>query len=358
MNKTAFLILFVMGLVGVTQATTSIVPFTIRGIDEQNRLTIQELFHDYYQAASGQTIVVSEANPECSEIPCHVIDAKAKGADHLIFGSIKRLGQKWIVTGTRVEVKTNTVVGFHKLDCRSLEGFDPVMKRLARALAEGKTLEEVVDIHNVTEEETDETRHRRRAGLFSSGFRYGYLFPTTKGSYLRDVSEYRWIEPVRQAQFSQIINTDWVTWMEFSRNYALEWDLHVGWGAEIGSHLSMVKLFSDRDFAPFVGGGLGINYVFAGNYSAGENKANSGPTLTAKTGLVAFRTYNFRVLFDVNYKVVLNHDTDQGIQVGMGLLWNKPRNQRRQYHNDSAGGVLKIIGGVVVAFIVIAVVAD
>jgi hypothetical protein len=193
--------------------------------------------------------------------------------------------------------------------------------------------------------------------------KFGYLFPTGKTAYQKIDYSYgtypNYYSILDTNQYKQILMTDWVNWFELPKDLALEWDLHVGWGAELGTHFSLLKLFSRSDFAPYAGGGIGLDYVFPEDYENNPDKRNSGFALNAKAGMLLFRTYSFRLMVDAGYKIVFNDDVDQGVTANLGIMWKK-----RSSGNAGGGSGnplitgLAIVGGVVVTVFVIALISN
>jgi hypothetical protein len=75
-----------------------------------------------------------------------------------------------------------------------------------------------------------------------------------------------------------------------------------------------------------------------------KDKTNSGFSLIGKSGMLLFRTYNFRVNADMGYKVVFNDDKDQGIFVNLGLLWHQQPSLRSGNQSRSAPPSLMFLG--------------
>jgi hypothetical protein len=345
--------------IGAANAAELIVPFSLSGVDSATQKTINELFVESYQSFSPSAASVPSDSLRCADRACAVSAASARGANEVVYGAARKLGGKWVVSAFRVKTADQSVVASANLDSKSIEDFEFVMRRIAEALAKGKTIEAVATIDNVTESEMDESQHRRRTGFYAFGLQCGLLFPVSKQSYLNTrLTSTGSYDPyvgmmydTTYEQLKQIVTTDFVNWFELPKNLALEWDIHSGWGAEVGTHFSLLKLFSSGDYAPFAGGGPGIEYVYAGRK---DGQRNAGFSLNARGGLLLFRTYDFRILAEAGYKVVFNQDMDQGFGINLGILW-------RKHSSGESGspvmGALAIIGAIVVGLVVIGLIS-
>jgi hypothetical protein len=159
-------------------------------------------------------------------------------------------------------------------------------------------------------------------------------------------------------QWEQILVTDWVNWFEFPNNMALEWDLRVGWRAEMGTDFTLLRFFNNSDYSPYAGLGAGLNYVFPNDTDQKTGQRNAGFSLTGRGGIMLFRTYDFRVILDGGYRVTLNSDYDQGAYANIGILWRKSSSRYRAAQVGTGTRVLAGIGGTVVVLILIGIVSS
>jgi hypothetical protein len=362
MTKTGFLLVTFISFLAIGPATAAelIVPFPLAGVDSATQKTINDLFLESYQTFSPSVTSVPSDSLRCPDKACAVSAASARGADEVVYGVARKLGSKWVVSAFRVKTADQSVLASAKLDSKSIEDFEYVMRRIAEALARKKTIEDVATIENVTETEMDDSRHRRRTGFYAFGIQCGLLFPVTKGSYVNTKTTTMVYDPLTgtyhdstyNEQLKQVVTTDLVNWFELPKNLALEWDIHSGWGAELGTHFSLLKLFSEGDYAPYLGGGPGIEYVYAGRQ---DGQRNTGFALNGRGGILLFRTYDFRVFSNATYKVVFNQDMDQSVTFNLGILWKK-----RSSEGSTGSPVLSalaIVGALVVGLVVIGLVS-
>lgn len=338
----------------VTADTLLVLPVPLAKVSPADQETINELFVDACMDYFSDFTVVAGKDTNCVLKDCALERASRAGADEVIFGKGRKLGRKWIVVVYRYRVKGEKKLASYRLDGTSVEDLEYVMRRLARALAEGLSIEKSVTIDNVTEIEMDPGRHRRRTGFHAMGLKFGLMYPLTHASYRRKKFDYSsGSNPSSTEQLPQILSTDWVNWFELPRNIALQWDIHVGWGAELGTHFSLLKLFSRGDYVPFAGAGVGLDHVFVGNSDSG--KRHSGFALSGRGGMLLFRTYDFRIHTELGGKAVFTSDLDAAAFANLGITWK--RNQRRG-STPPGVRVLSVIGGVVVGLLFFGVVMN
>ncbi|MCU0609518.1 MAG: hypothetical protein MUF22_07115, partial [Chitinispirillaceae bacterium] len=284
-------------------STVMITPLQIDQLDSTSAATINELFFEFYQVFVPGADITIDKNARCRDKTCAIDIGKNSQAQEVVYGVARKLGGKWIVSGWRINVADGALLASNRLDSKSLEDFEFVVKRMAQGLAKGKKVEETATVDNITESEMDEDQFRRREGFYAFGFKSGFLFPRNSTYYQRYENRYYYDSGYQNKpkSYSQVLNTDFVNWFELPQNLALEWDLHVGWMNEIGTHFSLLRYFSRNDFSPFVGGGIGLDYVFPDDASAVsadpnlQDKRNGGFTINGKAGMMLFRTYSFRI---------------------------------------------------------------
>jgi hypothetical protein len=324
-----------LGLLQTIWSDVLVLPFQLEQVDSITTQTINELFIESYQSFSKESVKRVENNSSCRDNSCALEAGKRHGAKEVVYGAARVLGRKWIVSGWRISTTDGSILGSNRVYAQSIEDFEFVMKRIAEGLASGKKVEETATMDNVTESEMSGDQYRHRQGSCAIGCKVGYLFPTPHThSYERYVSDYTYDyynstsgETVRTEKFGEILCTDFTTWFELPKDLAIEWDIHIGWASEIGTHFSLFKLFSRKDITPFAGGGVGLDYVFPDQVESYQgqsllDKRNGCFSFNGKVGMMFLRSYNFRIFTDIGYKVVANSDADQGATAEIGVLMN------------------------------------
>jgi hypothetical protein len=78
-------------------------------------------------------------------------------------------------------------------------------------------------------------------------------------------------------------------------------------------------LFSRKDLCPYIGAGFGFHWVSHDEDDGEEDTRGDGFELIASTGIMAFRTYNFRVLLNLDYTIAFNDFDDQAVVFTLGI---------------------------------------
>lgn len=263
-------------------------------------LLVSDLTNYGHQVLNPEAIdATAGERVECYESGCAAeVGFKAK-VERMIFGSVSRLGEKYIVQVSVVNVSTREVVWSGSLAAKSAEDLDTVVKRIAKAIAEGKKVEEGAEVGAITEQEVTQ-EVKRKETFYATGFNFIYGLP---------ISGY--------AGASGLMGGSLINWYE-TPHFAVETGLSYFWSLNAlttsgvttepsvidqGFNLSFFYLFSKEDFSPYVGGGLGPRFIEmkAGTMDYGMN---FGMTFNAGGGLALLRTYDFHILIDG--RIILN----------------------------------------------------
>lgn len=232
----------------------------------------------------------------CEDKECAAeIGFKAK-AHKVVYGTVSKLGKKYIIAAYVVEVSTHNIVFQDRIAAASAEDLDITSKRLAKAIATGKKVEKVAEVGIITEEETKEPR--RRKSFYTVGGKFGWGMPLGD-SY---------------GGVNSLISYDLIGWYEtpkfmvelllggFSSTGFNIADTTLSTVEWITPEISIFYLFSQGDFCPYAGGGMGMRYMLIEKkFLEVETAVALGINLGG--GLIAFRTYDFRILVDARYSL-------------------------------------------------------
>lgn len=329
-------ILIALGLCAALAPAKTLLYLPVTGDLEKNAdvSTVNELFKDAVQASYGGDVKSAprDSVSPCSDKECVAKLAAAAGADAAVFASVKRLGSKWIFSATLYDAGTK-LMNNQRATAVNLEDLESVTKRVSDALLQGKTVDQVASLDNITGKE-EESEPTRRRSLFNTGFSLGYLFPTGhRYAYLKDTTAFDLgCTPKSNCEerqlYSQMIRLAFLNSWEFREDMRLGMDLTWAMPNVVGGDINLHYLFSRRDFSPFVGGGLGIQYVIPLDDTTDSYKRNSGPAVSAQAGMIFFRTYDIHLVARAQYQVVFNEDVDQGMIYDVGVVYRPDRNSR------------------------------
>lgn len=256
-------------------------------------------------------------------------------AQKVVYGSISKLGGKYIISVNVVDVSSHNIVYQDRIAAASAEDLDITSKRLAKSIATGKKVEKTAEIGKITEEETKEPR--RRKNFHTIGGKFGWGFPIGSDSYggtssLMGGDFIYWYEiPNVILEFSF---GGYMTPMSTSISFAEDTteDATISVMEATYAQLSLLYLFSKEDIAPYAGGGIGMRNLLITQDNPGfyDDRTESafGMGLTVNGGVIAFRTYDFRVFLDASYSLnFANLDYFGGphhaFKIAIGLTYKK-----------------------------------
>lgn len=253
----------------------------------------QVLNPDAMDAAAGEEL-------KCYESSCAAEAGFKAKVERVIFGSVSRLGEKYMVQVSVVNVSTREVVWSGSLAAKTAEDLDIVVKRIAKAIVEGKKVEAGAEIGAITEQEiTQEVK--RKESFYATGGNFVYGFPVTGYAEAGSIMGFNWLNWYETPQFAVEFNFGYLWSLNAMATGTIPDEPSV---IDYGANVSFFYLLSKGDFSPYVGGGLGPRFIMmeAGGQGYG---ANFGMGFNAGGGLVLLRTYDFHVIIDGRFALNL-----------------------------------------------------
>lgn len=303
-----------------------------------------------------QGAVVDISDSGCTAIPCaRSLLGKSQGQQAL-WTSLLKLGSTYSISASVVGVgDSNAVV--RRSTFQAVDDLPKVMDQVLRASLENLALADAGTLDNVAQAETENEMLRRKSSAMS-GVTMGALYPVGS-SYERSITEPKpWLlgsstmDTTRYRQPRQNLVIGYSYWYEFRQNLSLDVELKGNIPSSLAFQLDVVNFFNRSDISPFVGGGLGMEYVFPDKPDP-DDKINVGPQANLQAGLMLFRTYDVRAMVRGGYQITANSDHDQGAFAEVGLLY-APSNKKS---NQEVGAWRWILGGLV-GLVVIGLAAD
>ncbi len=298
MKKSVVLLFFALVFCAAAQTSIIIYEFTATGLDAATVSAFSQLFTSELTGL-GYSCKDAPSGEMCTDAACAAAGAKAAGTQQALYGSLSKLGEKVIVS-IYVADASGATVHTDKLTSTSVEDLDVVIGRLARGMAEGKKAEEVLDKTNVTDAETAEPR--RRKNYYTIGARIGYRFPLGDSYGKEQMWQY---EAVAMYELEKLFIE--------GRGYGCSGGDAYSWGLTVGAYY----IFSPKDIAPYVGGAAGIEWAEIPFRFEGDDTWTStfddGPTVSVSGGLLAFQTYDFRLMLDLRYQAVFMGKAEEEI---------------------------------------------
>jgi TolB-like protein len=328
MNIKIFVVLlYILTLTGLVAAQESVAVFEFNsvGLDAQTTKAAMQIFKNDLDETGKFAVIPTEkmaANLSArgiTDITCYDVDRAvnyggAIGTENVIIGSFTKLGDKIIAEVKLVSVSQGNVVFTDRFSSISLEDLDTVLKRLAEAVAQRKKIDTEVGRFGVTEEEAMEPR--RKKSFITSGGSFSFGWPI--GDSYSKVST---------------IKTIWWNTRYETGNWVIDNSIGIQWGtgdeieietspgitqtvsqtqiAAFPWDIGMRYIFNrESDFAPFIGGGVGIHFIAGVSYKyenvESELDGDTAPALHAAVGVYGFQSSNFRLTFEGKYTIVFS----------------------------------------------------
>ena len=274
--------------------------FATQGVDGATAATFQQLLHG--QIASRTSGALTDLGSGCQDTDCVRAGAGKVGARVGIYGTLGRLGSKVVVTATAVDAQSGQALRSETISVDRIEDLDDAADRMAEALVTGKRVEKTGELGTITHEEAKapvrkDTRFGVTLGLEgilpAHGFADGVVGAGT-GLGL-------WLESM-----------DFV----IEPRIGVRTDLGAGdrdW-THVPLEITLSYLLSRSDFAPLLGGGLGVAYVHEElpvERRDGSTLVTTGTRVIedsifafdvyARAGLLMLRTYDASAVLTVDY---------------------------------------------------------
>jgi hypothetical protein len=283
------------------------------GVDVENstKETVYRLLtSEISQLKKYDLVPESEISPlvgerGCLDAACAIEIGRQVHASKVVFGSLNKLGEKIIFQYNLADVIAGQTLLSDDLSAVRVEDLDQVTKRVAASIVQQTPAEKTVEVGLVTEQESQEPRERKANS--SVGIAFGYLYPS-KG--------YNDLDPIFVWDFRSLYEM---------RHVAVDAVLGIRKGFAL--NVGCLYLMSLRDFSPFAGAGIGFHnvdheYKYGDTYSHDnrDEKGSDGFEFLFKAGIMAFRTYDFRVIVTGEYSITLNDYDDHAAVVTIGVM--------------------------------------
>jgi len=138
--------------------------------------------------------------------------------------------------------------------------------------------------------------------LYTYGLRIGYMFPTNN-SYGNPSDPLATFDGFGWYETSNFI-IEMLAGTSSKDSYS---DLH--------TDFSFIWPILGIDFAPYIGGGLGLHMVST------PSESNDGLALNINGGLIGLRTYDVRLILNIKYSIVYARLADKNIQNGFTITF-------------------------------------
>ncbi len=298
--RVSILAAVVAGLV-LAQTTPKLVVFQLEPIGSEARisqvvtLVIKEAFartQKYALIDLPETVRCYRPAPACSV-------GRELGADKVLIGSLMQLGNKYTISFQLLNVADGRVESSDRISTTQVEEMDVVADRIVSAVVENRPIEKTVEVGKVVESEVPAFKTREPRGFLTmrTGYVYQSYSPNSphRALTLEGSVAYELKEVMAEAAVGGSIGGD---------------------GGGLHFDLLVHKLFSKGDISPFLGGGVGVHWIVS---ESDYGESGDGPAVLLSGGIMAFRTYGFRIMANGRAGVTFTSGNDLGAVPEYGL---------------------------------------
>lgn len=290
-------------------ARIAVLPLTSNGVDAVTIETAESILRTEIGKLSSMDIVSGRRTAEaagetpCTEAECAVQIGRKLEATQVLGCRLSALGEKIIVQYFLVDVPSGKQTLIDQATAAGAEDLEVLMKRLARSVVERESIGKNAEVGQILASETAEPA--RRATRSNFGFSFGYLYP--QSGYDRSDRMF-----IIDSRFDYEIE-----------DYAV--GMLVGIRDGFATSLYGSYLASRGDVCPYIGGGLGFHWVdhddvFNPATLRTESERGDGFEISAIGGIRLLHTYNFQMIFNIEYLYTMNGYDDQAIVFTIGIL--------------------------------------
>lgn len=292
-----------------TRSRMAILPLHANGIDSVSLQTAESILRTEIGKLSPMEIVSSRRTVDaldgrvCAESECALEIGRKLEASQVLGCRLSPLGEKIIVQYFLVDLPANREILIDQITALTLEDLEVLMKRVAKSVVNREPIEKNAEVGKILGVETKEPE--RRASRNNFGFSFGYLYPQKE----YDNSDRIFVVDVRFDHELQ--------------DYAVGMLLGIRKGFAMNLYGSY--LFLREDLCPYVGGALGFHWVSHSNFITGSSSnqkdmRGDGFELTGNAGIRVMHTYDFQLIFNLEYIYTINDYKDQALVFTIGIL--------------------------------------
>ena len=289
-------------------------------------------------------MMIDRSDAACQAVTCALPLLESSQAQQAVWMSVIKLGQTYTLSASLVKAG-DSAADVRRAAVKDVDDLPNTADQLLRSLLGGKSVSEAGTIDNITMAESEEAPLRRQS-LSMKGFVVGPLYPIGSSYRRRTIEEEGYFDPTLDTTLehpSQALNLGLAWWYEFRQNLAMDVEAKIAIPSALTFQVDVVKFFAKSDISPFVGGGMGMEWVFPDDPDP-DSKRNLGPQLNAQAGIMLFRTYNVRAMFRGGYQYTFNSDLDQAVFFELGILFAPPPPRRASRGVSNPGLFGRVFG--------------
>lgn len=218
--------------------------------------------------------------------------------------SFSRLGEKIIISYRLIDAVHDSILVSDQTTSSTVDDLDIIIQRVSRSVISGKPFQSGGELGLITTQETQQIKTRQ--ALMYGGLDFGYLFPQSG------------FDQKKQRSFC----LDFISTYENKGHlvYGMV-AIRKGFALTLGYSYMLIK---SKDHSPYIGTGFGFHWIDhssnSNQISNGQKPRGDGFELIAKTGFMGYRTYNFRLVINLDWSYTFNDYNDQSLTLTIGLL--------------------------------------
>ncbi|OPX18277.1 hypothetical protein BXT86_02150 [candidate division WOR-3 bacterium 4484_100] len=305
-------IIFILFIVAFLYPQTKVVVFELEtiGFDRNVGRIVTRLLKDAFTKEESLQVIelpedsiVYQAAKACSI-------ANRYGADKAFVGDLMKLGEKYIVTFKYLNVSDNRVEFSDRISITKLEEMELVATRIVESLISQKPLSSEVNVGEVVE--TEVPPFKTREPFMTLSLKTGYFYGLYSGGRACDMFT---IETAFSYETRHLYTEALFGWNNGTEATNIYFDLLIH------------KIFGEKDFAWYLGAGIGVHSItfkkyyhhFDQGYDWWSSENDDGPAFNINGGLMLFRTYRFRII--TNARVRFLYAGKFGLQPDVGFTF-------------------------------------
>jgi len=284
----------------IAQETPKVAVFSFSsvGVDEASAKTATSIFRSEL-ASTGKFVVVETdviksviGNDDPVDGTTSAVEkAKILKVPKAVIGSLSKLGEQTLIEVKLVDVNSGVVEFSDRLGSVTGTDIDVILSRLAKGVAERKKSEATAEVGKIIKKEAEEPG--RRASFITGSTRIGAMIPIS--GFGDDAGL-----PLGGVVTANYETDKFMAEMSYSL-YGLSGNASLG-----AFEISAFKLMSTTDICPYWGGGIGMGSANSSLFGG----SSIAPVINFGGGIIFLRTYDFRFIADMRYRISFSKIAD------------------------------------------------
>ncbi|MGE3062651.1 MAG: hypothetical protein AB7T10_03360 [bacterium] len=308
--KKISLILVLFVFLGLSAERVLLVDYASTVIDEVQRKSFLNLFSDDLSKYKISSMVLFDDDIQniWNDKQLLVERYGTLEYDRMIVFKYYVFGERFIMRMSVFNFKTLEFERNEEFALENPEELKPVCKRAVLVFTQNKTVDQLVEVGLLSQDEIKSELSDRRSGLmgFTGAFGYMWTSPlTTDGLYAGD--------------YRKVLMLSGSILMEVSKNARMDINFELPVAASIALSAGYIYIAKPTTFSPYWGGDIGVEYVY-NRKEMYPNASIGGIFFKPRLGMLMMNTYNLSTYVESGFRLVLTDFLDSGLEVKIGLI--------------------------------------